>query len=54
MRKKHDWFKILGFAGTALGMLATVISEWSQQKEMENTVEEKVNEALARKNEEES
>jgi hypothetical protein len=45
-KKKIDVVSIVGFAGAALAFVATQISSWSQQKEMERTVEEKVNEAL--------
>ncbi|MCM1363441.1 MAG: hypothetical protein NC215_00455 [Ruminococcus sp.] len=47
--------KIIGFAATLIGMGATLLSDWVSDKQMEATVEEKVNEALAEKsNEEES
>ena len=45
-KKKIDVVSIVGLAGAALAFVATQISSWSQQKEMERTVEEKVNEAL--------
>lgn len=53
MKNKIDLIKIVGFAGMILGGVATLITSWSQQQEMERTVEEKVNEALAARNEEE-
>lgn len=48
---KIDMVKIIGFAGMILGGVATLISSWSQEKQMEKTIEEKVNEALAAKEE---
>lgn len=46
--------KILGIAATIVGMGATLISEWVNEKKMDEKIEEKVNEALAKKDEEES
>lgn len=55
MKNKLDMIKLISLAGMLLGGVATLITSWSQQQEMERTVEEKVNEALAaRNNEEES
>lgn len=51
--KKTDMVKIVGFAGMILGGLATLITGWSQQQAMEQTIEEKVNEALAKREESE-
>lgn len=44
--KKIDLIKTIGLAGTVLGIVSTAISSWSQQKDMERTVAEKVDEAL--------
>lgn len=41
--KKFDTIKTIGIAGTILGIASTIISSWSQQKDMEKTIEEKVN-----------
>ena len=49
--KKFDTIKMIGLAGTILGITSTIISGWSQQKDMEKTIEEKIDEAL---NQEES
>lgn len=46
--------KILGIAATIVGMGATLVSEWVNEKKMDEKIEEKVNEALAKKDEEES
>lgn len=54
MDKKFDAVKLIGIAGMLLGGVATLISSWSQEKQMEQTIEEKVNEALAKRNAEES
>ena len=52
--RKLDLVKTIGFAGTALGLISTVISGWSQQKDIERTIEEKVGEALGITQDEES
>ena len=46
--------KILGIAATIVGIGATLVSEWVNEKKMDEKIEEKVNEALAKKDEEES
>lgn len=46
--KKIDALKVLGLAATGLGILATMISNYVSNKEMEKTVEEKVAEALSK------
>lgn len=53
MKNKFDVIKIVGLAGMALGAVATLIRDWAQQQEMERTIEEKVNEALALRSQEE-
>lgn len=54
MNKKLDVIKLIGLAGMALGGLATMITGYAQERTMERTIEEKVNEALAmRENDEE-
>lgn len=47
--------KIIGIAATIIGMGATLITDWVDEKKMDEKIEQKVNEALAQKeNEEES
>ena len=45
----HGMIKIIGLAGMALGTIATVVSGYAQNKQMEQTIEEKVKEALEKK-----
>lgn len=47
MNVKFDVVKVVGIAGMVLGMIATVASSWSQDKKMEETVNKKIEEALA-------
>lgn len=39
--------KGIGIAATAIGMGATIITDWVNEKKMDEKIEEKVNEALA-------
>lgn len=43
---KVDAIKIVGVAGAALGIAATLLSNWSSDKKMDATISEKINEAL--------
>ena len=52
--KKFDAVKLIGLAGLALGGLATLIGNWAQERQMEQLIDEKVNESLANREEEES
>ena len=55
MKCNSNIIKMAGMAGMLLAGLATLVGNWAQQKAMEETIEEKVNEALAKKeNEKES
>lgn len=52
--KKFNAVKLIGLVGLALGGVATLIGNWAQEKQMEEMIDEKVNEALAERNGEES
>lgn len=41
--------KLIGIGATLLGAIATLIGNWADEKKMEQTVDEKVNEALAKR-----
>ncbi|MFI3115342.1 MAG: hypothetical protein R3Y12_04285 [Clostridia bacterium] len=43
--------KFVGISSTILGIGATLISGWVEDKKMEEKIEEKVNEALAKREE---
>lgn len=52
--KKLDTVRIISLAGLVLGGLASLIANYASEKMMEQTIDEKVKEALAnRENEEE-
>ncbi|GHV47382.1 hypothetical protein FACS189499_04800 [Clostridia bacterium] len=46
--------KILSFTAIALGAAATLVTDWVNEKKMDEKIEEKINEALANKDEKES
>ena len=46
--------KILGIAATAIGMGATLVTDWVNDKKTDEKIEQKVNEAFAKREEEES
>lgn len=48
--KKRNTIKLLAILATGLGFAATLLSDWSNKKEQEALIEEKVNEALAKQN----
>lgn len=50
---QRNIFKLLSLAGVVLGGIGTLLSGWADIKEQEAIIEEKVNEALAARNEEE-
>ena len=54
MRRKRDTIKLLAILATGLGFAATLLSDWANGKEQEALIEEKVNEALARRDKEEN
>lgn len=41
--------KGIGYAATAIGMGATLVTNWVEEKKMDEKIEKKVNEALANK-----
>nr|DAH22076.1 MAG TPA: hypothetical protein [Caudoviricetes sp.] len=48
---KANLIKILGMAATVIGMGATLLTEWVNDKKMDERIAEKVIEALAKKGE---
>ena len=43
--------KVLGLAATVVGVAATLVTDWVNEQKMDEKIEEKVNEALAKRNE---
>ena len=54
MRRKRDTIKLLAILATGLGFAATLLSNWANSKEEEALIEEKVKEALAKRDKEEN
>lgn len=52
--EQKNWLKLISFAGIALGCIGTMLSGWADDKERDAVIEEKVNEAIANREEEES
>lgn len=46
--------KVLGLAASVIGVAATLLSDWVNEKKMDEKIEEKVNEAVAEQIEEEN
>lgn len=44
---QRNWFKLISLAGLVLGGVGTLLSGWADDKERDALIEEKVNEALA-------
>ena len=53
MKNITNMVKILGFVATAIGFGAEVLHDWVDDNEMEAKIEEKVNDALAKREENE-
>ena len=53
MKNITNMVKILGFVATAIGFGAELLHDWVDEKEMDAKIEEKVNEALANREENE-
>ena len=51
---KKNMIKILGLAATVFGVGATLISDWVKDQKMNDTIEEKVNKALAERENEDN
>lgn len=49
---KGTMIKVLGLAATAIGMGATLVIDWVNDKKMEEKMDEKISKALAKQNNE--
>lgn len=45
--KKIDVTKVISLTGTILGITASLLGSWSQQKTIDKTIEDKIKEALS-------
>lgn len=46
------FIKVIGLVATVIGLGATLITDWVNDKKMDERIEEKVNEALSNRNNE--
>lgn len=46
---KSKMIKVLGLTASIIGVAATLLSDWVNEQKMDEKIEEKVNEALAKK-----
>ncbi len=44
--------KLIGFGGMVLGFVATQIANWTQERQMEQMIDEKLDKALAERTQE--
>ena len=51
---KSKMIKVLGLTASIIGVAATLLSDWVNERKMDEKIEEKVNEALAKRNDEEN
>lgn len=53
MTKKNNWIKILGVVTTIAGVVVSLASDYVNEQKMNERIEEKVGEALAKLDEDE-
>lgn len=49
---KSKMIKVLGLTASIIGVAATLLSDWVNEQKMDEKIEEKVNEALAKREDE--
>lgn len=54
MSNKSKWIKAIGVAATVIGVGANLITDWVNEQKMDEKIEEKVSEALARRDKDEA
>lgn len=47
---KGTMIKVLGFTATAIGMVATLVTDWVNDKMIDEKIDEKISKALAKQN----
>lgn len=52
MNTKSKLIKVLGLTATVIGVAATLVTDWVNEQKMDEKIEEKVNEALAKRDDE--
>ena len=54
MSNKSKWIKAIGVAATVIGVGVNLITDWVNEQKMDEKIEEKVSEALARRDKDEA
>lgn len=54
MSNKSKWVKAIGVAATVIGVGVALITDWVDEQKMDEKIEEKVSEALARRDKDEA
>lgn len=54
MSNKSKWIKAIGVAATVIGVGVHLITDWVNEQKMDEKIEEKVSEALARRDKDEA
>lgn len=54
MSNKSKWIKAIGVAVTVIGVGVNLITDWANEQKMDEKIEEKVSEALARRDKDEA
>lgn len=52
--KNKNIIKVLGLAASIFGVGATLVTDWVNERKLDEKIDAKINEALAEKDEEES
>lgn len=54
MKDKSKMIKAIGILATVVGVGVNLITDWVNEQKMDERIEEKINEALAQRNEDEA
>jgi len=54
MNNKSKWIKAIGVAATVIGVGVNLITDWVNERKMDEKIEEKVGEALAQRDKNEA
>lgn len=54
MSNKSKWIKAIGVAATVIGVGVNLITDWVNERKMDEKIEEKISEALVRRDKDEA
>lgn len=52
--KKENLIKVIGIGATVIGLGVNLVTDWVNEKKMDEKIKDRINEALAKRDEEES